>query len=325
MITIAIIGAGNLGARHLQAVAQMTQSIKIYVVDVLSASLNTAQLAYEQVSHSSVSEIRFLTTIDQIREDIDVAVIATSSLSRRQVIAELLNHVHVKYLVLEKFLFPSLDDYDEVASLLAKTSCKAWVNCARRMQPVYQDLKKYFQGESNIVCSVAGGNWGLGCNGIHMIDMIAFLLEDANFSFDTTYLDPGYIDSKRYGYIEFTGTLTGRSNKCAFISLYSDRNNSHPTVISIQNQNIRCVIEESFGRASIFKKEDNWAALPPMGFSILYQSQLTGLLVEELMDSGHCWLPEYTESAGLHKPLLSAYLGYYKACRSELTDICPIT
>jgi predicted dehydrogenase len=313
-----------LGTRHLQAVAQMTHPVKIHVVDVLPYSLKVVQASYNQLPHDFVVEIQFLTNINQICEDIDVAVIATSSLSRRQVIAELLNHVHVKYLVLEKFLFPALDDYDETASLLAQISCKTWVNCARRMQPVYQELKKYFQGESNIVCSVAGGKWGLGCNGIHMIDMLAFLLDDADFSFDTTYLDSGYIDSKRHGYIEFTGTLTGRSSKCAFISLYSDRNNSYPVVISIQNQNIRCIIEESFGKAFIAKKENNWV-VSRLEFSILYQSQLTGVLVEELMSSGNCWLPTYEESACLHKPLLSAYLDHYNVSINSPSVICPIT
>jgi predicted dehydrogenase len=324
MIIITIIGVGNLGAWHLQAVVQMTQPIKIYVVDVLSSSLNAAQAAYDQVPHDSVVEIQFLNSVKQISEDIDVAVIATSSLSRRQVIGELVNHIHVKYLVLEKFLFPALNDYDATASLLTDASCKAWVNCARRMQPLYQELKKHFQSESNIVCSVTGGNWGLGCNGIHMVDMLAFLLEDTSFSFNTTYLDPGYVGNKRHGYIEFTGTLTGRSNKCAFISLYSDRNNSYPMVISIQNQNIRCIIEESLGRAFIAKRENDWAVVP-MEFSILYQSQLTGLLVGEIMNTANCQLPVYEESSCLHKSLLSAYLSHYNACRSEAASICPIT
>jgi predicted dehydrogenase len=255
MIVVAIIGAGNLGARHLQAVAQIVRPIKIYVVDVLPSSLNAAQTAYDQVSHDSVVEIQFLTSIDKICTDVDVAVIATSSLIRKQVITELFKQIHVKYLILEKFLFPSLDDYDEIGDLLKKHSCKAWVNCGRRMQHAYQYLKKYFQDESNIIFSVTGGNWGLGCNGIHMIDIIAFLLEDANFSFGTTYLDPGYIDSKRHGYIELTGTLMGRSSKCAFISLFSDRNNNYPMAISIRNQNIHCIIEESFERAFISKKK----------------------------------------------------------------------
>jgi hypothetical protein len=302
----------------------MIQPVKIYVVDVLQTSLDAAKLAYTQVPHGCVAEIQFLTSINQIHENIDVAVVATSSLSRRQVITELLNHLHVKYFVLEKFLFPSLADYDVVNFLLKQHSCKAWVNCARRIQPAYQELKKYFQGESNIVCSVVGGNWGLGCNGIHMIDMLAFLLDDNNFSVDTKYLDAGYIDSKRSGYMEFTGTLTGRSDKCAFFSLYSDRNSNHPMMITIQNQNIRCIIDESLGRAFISKKEQDWA-LTQIDFPILFQSQLTGLLVEEIISNDNCRLPVYEESAILHKSLLSAYLGHYNSFISEPSLICPIT
>jgi hypothetical protein len=243
---------------------------------------------------------------------------------RKQVIIELFKQVHVKYLILEKFLFPSLDDYDEISDLLKKHSYKTWVNCGRRMQPAYQHLKRYFQCESNIIFSVTGGNWGLGCNGIHMIDMLAFLLEDTGFIFDTTYLDPGCINSKRHGYIEFTGTLTGRSSKCAFVSLFSDKNNNYPMVISIKNQNIHCIIEETLERAFISKKENDWA-ISPIGFSMLYQSQLTGLLVEEITSSGSCRLPSYEESACLHKPLLSAYLNHYNSFINNPSDVCPIT
>jgi predicted dehydrogenase len=321
MISIVIIGAGNLGMRHLQAVAQMTKPIKIYVVDISLSSLNSAQLAYTKVAHDCVSEIQFLTNIDQICEDVDVGIIATSSLSRRQVIVELFQHVHVKYLVLEKFLFPSLADYDEISDLLKKHSCKAWVNCARRMQPAYQNIRKYFQGQSNIVCSVVGGNWGLGCNGIHMIDMLAFLFDDIDFSFDTAYLDPGYIDSKRHGYIEFTGTLTGRSNSCSFFSFYSDRNNNYAPVISIQNHNIRCIIDESLGKALITQRGEY---PPPIDFPMLYQSQLTGLLIEEMVIDGNCQLPAYEESANLHKSLLTVFLRHYNTYRNEL-EVCPIT
>jgi hypothetical protein len=324
VFTIAIIGAGNLGSRHLQAVAQMTEAVKIYVVDVSQSSLDMAQLAYGKVPHDMIFEIKFIRNICQIHENIDVGIIATSSMQRKQAIKDLLNHIPVKYLILEKFLFPAIEDYDEITDFLAKKSCRTWVNCVRRMQPAYQAIKNSFQGESNIICSITGGNWGLGCNGIHMIDMLAFLLDDRDFLFDTKYLDRGYIDSKRQGYIEFTGTLTGNSKKCSFISLSSEKNSSHPPVILIQNKNVHCMIEESLGQAFISKREGNWAHVN-MEFPILFQSQLTGVLVVDIMKNGTCRLPSYEESAVLHKSLLSVFLEHYNTNKDEWSSVCPIT
>jgi hypothetical protein len=58
---------------------------------------------------------------------------------------------------------------------------------------------------------------------------------------------------------------------------------------------------------------------------MLYQSQLTGSLVEEIMSSGSCKLPSYKESAHLHKPLLSAYLNHYNSFITNPSAVCPIT
>jgi predicted dehydrogenase len=324
MITIAIIGAGGIGTRHLQAVIQLDLQSRIYVVDTSANSLEKARAAYLEESHKNIYNIEFINSIDQIQDAIDIAIIATSSNVRANIIFELLNRINVRYLILEKFLFPRLRDYNEISLLLEKKKCKAWVNCARRVTPAYQKLQEYFSAESNIVFSMVGGNWGLGCNAIHFIDMLAYVLNDTGeFTFNTEYLDSEIIESKRNGYIEFTGTLTGRSDKCSFFSLHSGKN-QYPGVISFSNQNIRCIIEEFSGKAFIATRESGWKQ-SQIEFPMLFVSQTTKIIVEELIARGDCSLPTYDESSKLHKALLSAFLAHYNFRNDSVSDICPIT
>ncbi|NJM62856.1 MAG: alpha/beta hydrolase [Oscillatoriales cyanobacterium RU_3_3] len=58
---------------------------------------------------------------------------------------------------------------------LAAAGVKTWVNCPRRMQPAYHKLRQDLHGHSPITMRVVGGGWGLACNGIHFLDLAAFL------------------------------------------------------------------------------------------------------------------------------------------------------
>ena len=115
-----------------------------------------------------------MTSIAELETSIDVAIVATNSDIRRITIETLLGRCSVPYLVLEKALFQRLKDYDEVAELLACKGIKAWVNCPRRMLSFYADVKKDFDTAMPISFQVSG-NWAMGCNAIHMIDLFHFI------------------------------------------------------------------------------------------------------------------------------------------------------
>ena len=326
---VAIIGAGNLGSRHMQALALTEIPLAVQVVDPSEKSLYIAKQRWDSMPNNClVQSITFHKHIDELRDILDVVIVATSSKPRQSVVEYLLEKKQVKYLVLEKVLFPRLSDYDEIKRILVDKKVKTWVNCRRRDVLFYQKLRDIFKHEKSVTMSVSGADWGLGCNTIHWLDTYAFISDQKKFDFDAEKLDTACIPAKRGGYIEFTGSLRFKSKK-GILLLTSYRSeispDRRPSIITVQSENFYCLISESENCANLLNFHDDkwhWEKLVP---DIKYQSQVTQKLVKRLIEFGECDLPTYEESAELHKVMLVGFLEQYKIFTGGDTELCPIT
>ena len=122
-----------------------------------------------------VKKINYVTTIQELSTELDLVIIATGSKPRASIVKSLLTHSSVKYLVLEKVLFPVLAEYDEISNLLKEKQIRCWVNCPRRMYGMYKQIKETIDPSYPIYMTNADENWGLCCNAIHMIDLFLYL------------------------------------------------------------------------------------------------------------------------------------------------------
>ncbi|MFZ5754910.1 MAG: Gfo/Idh/MocA family oxidoreductase, partial [Bacillota bacterium] len=259
MTTLAVIGAGQLGSRHLQALGLITCPVNIEVVDPSTASLTRAhELFYQVPRNENILSIRFLNRLEDLSQEIAVAVVATNSDIRRKVVENLLHTKQVRALLLEKILFQKYEDYTAVYELLQAKKVKAWVNCPRRMWPFHAELKHLMDGSRWVEYTVSGSNWGLGCNAIHFIDHLASITGSLNFTFNTNLLDREIKKSSRQGYIEFTGTLYGWTERHDKIYLTSYPEGNAPVLVEINSDILRCVLRENEGIAMISQKETGW-------------------------------------------------------------------
>lgn len=127
---VAIIGAGNLGSRHLQALALTDIPLAVQVVDPSEKSLDVAKERWQEMPiNPLVERVTFHKELDELNGNFDVVIVATSSKPRRAVVEKLLAKNKVRYMILEKVLFPRLSDYEDVGRLLERHNVKAWVNC----------------------------------------------------------------------------------------------------------------------------------------------------------------------------------------------------
>lgn len=323
MKNITLIGAGQLGSRHLQALALVKQPISIQVIDPSVDSLKVAEARFKEVSTNFKGEISFHTEISSTKKNIDIAIIATNSKVRRTVIEQLISTSKVKYLILEKVLFVKTDDYNAVEVLLMENNIKTWVNCPRRMMPFYQNLQKKLSG--TIHFSATGNAWGLGCNGIHLLDLFAFLTRSNNIVLSNDLIDKTVIESKRPGYIEFTGTITGHTDKHSF-HITSFPNDSSPLQITINTSAARYSIQEgATGKVGISKLENGWK-WEDESFTMPFQSQLTNIVVDDLLETGNCSLTTFKESSALHLIFLTNLISFLrKVNNSNSIDECLIT
>ncbi|MDR2424024.1 MAG: Gfo/Idh/MocA family oxidoreductase [Prevotellaceae bacterium] len=321
--TAAIIGAGQLGSRHLQGLKTAKLPLRIEVMDRDETALSTASTRYDETPENHlIDSVRYFNNIELLSSNLDLVIVATGSMPRAAVIKELLQKKNVRNLVLEKVLFPDTEQYTEIANLLKDKNLEAntWVNCARRMFSGYEQLKHELGNRKNIECTVTGSNWGLACNGVHFIDLFAFLIssDDKISEINTRYLEPEIHQSKRLGYIEFMGTLIAGSTKGSVIKLTCFAGDNISASISISAENSKFEIDES--KNIITKNGEKWADI-----GIMYQSQMTGLLAEEILNQNNCRLTSYMESAEIHLKFLHPLVLLYNELTNSKGSFCPIT
>lgn len=323
---IAIIGAGNLGGRHLQALAMLNEPAMIYIVDVSKEALErSTKWFYEKEPKDTVS-IEMCSDIKKLPETIDLVINATSSNVRAQLTARLLKEKKIKYMVLEKVLFQKEEDYAYIADLISQSNCKTWVNCPRRTVSFYQELAKVLKDEKEIQFCMSGVDWGLGCNAVHYLDLAAYLSGDKKFVLSGEKLDDEIRESKRSGFKEVTGIMTGQGDKCTYLSLVSKENGDEPPLITIRTPNIVCLIKETEQKAFMMSSDNKWK-LEEYAVVGKYQSELTNLVAEDILNTGECDLTPYAESAEIHLPFIRAMLKFFNKNKNaeERTDLCPIT
>jgi hypothetical protein len=317
--SIYIIGAGQLGSRHLQALKQVQTPLQIIVVDPSNASLATARERYEGtagVDHA----ITFLTDLPSSSSAIDIAIFACNAHVRKQALEKLLDKAAVQYLVLEKLLFDKIEDYASVSNRLENLPTKTFVNCAMRMIPFYGEAKSYFQNQ-NVTLTVNGSKFGLASNAIHYLDLLAFYSQDSSYVVQVESLDPEMIDSKRPGFKELTGTLIANYSKGSRAILTCLKDGTLPFQVEISSPRVRLISREWEQKAWISEEKNGWKWIE-VEAKIPFQSQLTAKLVDDLLTRGSCDLVPFAESKQIHLNFLLGLKAYFK---STDADVFPFT
>ena len=316
---ILVVGAGQLGSRHLQGLARSSLDLRIDVVDVSPDALALARSRFAEVAADPAAASYHLEL--PAGRAYDAAIVATPSGPRAAAVEKLLAACEVGGLILEKVLFPRLEDYDRIGALLEAKRVPAWVNCPRRLYPLYRELFPDLAGPVRIV--LQGGMWGLGCNSIHIVDLASWLCGEEEFHWDASGLDPLLHPSAREGYLEFSGALNIASAGGSSVHLYAKAGSTAPTTMHILGEKVTLIINEGLGHAVISRKAQD---CPPqhLTFRLPFQSEMSFQPVEAILAAGTCGLPGYAASAKLHVGMIRAFLGHLRRLGHD-DGICPVT
>jgi hypothetical protein len=324
-MNVCMIGAGELGSRHLQAIGKSQYPLNIFVVDPSEESLRLAKKRFDETSLEH-HRLTLLHTIDDLPKKLFFVVIATTSQVRFEVVEKLFqDNFQIDHLLLEKFLFPSLQQFDDAAKLFKTTPTKVYVNCGRRIVAFYQQIKLLFEPANVIHFKVEGTNIGIGCNGVHFLDWFSYMIQDKQLTLSSR-LDHEILPSKRAGYMEFTGEIFGNTDHRDQFSLISYPKNygSSPTMIMISSDQVKCMINESKCEAWVMQASKDWK-LEHYTYRIPFQSEMTNGLVEQLIRNEPVCLPSYEISMNLHKQLLNQFLGHLQAVQGKEVETCLVT
>lgn len=315
MNQFAIIGAGQLGSRHLQSLSTMVG--KIWVYDPSEESLAMAKTRLSEVNHKAV--VVFSSQFNSAPKEIDLAVVSTNSDVRLSCIKNLVLRSKVKNLILEKVLFNKRNDYYEAKNILENHQVKTWVNCPRRTWDIYKQIKILKSINSPITVSIHGGEFGLGSNSIHFLDLVAFLIPNETIiSINLDAIDPEVIESKRKNFKELTGTLSVLFSSGSTMNLHFQKKSQVPICILMTFENLQFSINESHKKITKFEN----LTCSEYIFEIPHQSQLTHQAAEQILNSDTCELTPFGESINLHLPLIESFSKFMKI---EKMEVCPVT
>jgi hypothetical protein len=318
-----LIGAGQLGSRHLQGIIKNSKKLEIYVLDPNENSIKIALEREKEITHTH--KVIYTQYWETLPDYFELVIIATNANVREHVIHKLLEKHKVGFLILEKVLFQELAAYQRVDDLLVQHNVVTYVNHPRRIFESYNNIKVNLDLYSPGVYNVVGGNWGLGCNALHFLDLFVYLSGSKLKDINVDSIDDKIIESSRIGFVEFTGTLIGHLSDSSIFSITSFQGESSSITVTIFNNEQRFIIQEG-GTPQIFQlKKKNLYNCEKELFKIQYQSELSTNIAHEILENGFCLLPTYDESRHTHELFIAAMLKKYNSITKLESSILPIT
>ncbi|GAA65011.1 hypothetical protein P20311_2815 [Pseudoalteromonas sp. BSi20311] len=304
----------------MQGALQSTLQLSITVVDPSSESLNVAKERAEQITIvNSKSKVQYIQSLPS-KESFDVCIIATSAPVRAKVTASLLAENKVCYIIFEKVLFQALHEYTEVAALLKKHNVISWVNCPRRLSPSYQQIKELLNADEPLSMKVSGSGWGMACNSIHFIDLFSYLCSESNLQATESNLNAELLESKRSGFYELTGKVKFMIGKHS-LELECTATDEVAIQVSVLSNSNTIKVDEIEGiiNATGTSLEQKFK------HEVKYQSELTGLNIDEILNTETSSLTPFKESCQLHTPMIELYLRHINNVLNKSLLACPIT
>ncbi len=317
---IALIGLGEIGSRHLQALSKNLSKCELHCVDPVKESIKLCKSRLPKLNKLESSRLNFYDSLDLLPKHFNLMIIATGADVRFAILQELAKSFSVENLLLEKVLFQKLSHLHSAQEILDKNKINAWVNCSRRYWSIYYEVRKLLYGRKDVRFSVSGGNWGLACNTIHYLDIFGWISGSALENIDGKNLEKDTLDSKRKGFIEFVGRIEVSFSNNNKMSLTSSRGVGD-LLVKIEGKDLEIVINESTGdfQANIDGNKDS------KKFPIPFQSELTNIIADQVLEGNEVSLPSYTDSSIQHHHLLEAFICHLEKTKKEKFEHCPIT
>ena len=219
---VLIVGCGQLGSRHLQAVASLPLVREIEIVDPRPQALELGRERVAEVrdrQHST--DIRWLSSLSEATPGGDLCIIATLAQGRCQLVREVVETLGYSSFILEKLATQSVREMEDLEDFSRVRGLSAWVNCQTRTHPFHRRVKQRLDPRDPINFSVLGGKQKLASNGIHVTDLFTFYDENLWIKSGGSYIDPILYPSKRGdGLFDLSGTLLGCTEKGSRLTIH---------------------------------------------------------------------------------------------------------
>lgn len=324
---VLIIGCGQLGSRHLQAVATLPMVREIEIIDPSPDALVVARkLLMDTPKRQSSISFRWAASVEEASKGGDLCIIATQAGGRCQLLKDAALELGYKSFLIEKIVEQSVGKYEALLNFIREKKVAVWVNCKTRAYPVHKWIKGRIESGESITYSEIGGNHGLANNGVHSVDLFTFYDETHDIKNVGTQIDSVLYPSKRGSDLfDLSGSLYGVSNKGSHFMLSFAAQHAHPSVISIATPKYRWVVDHVHRWAfeSNAASDGAWRPIPFEGNLLV--SEMTKAFVTDILIAGRCELPTLEDCLPAHRFVLSSLLPHFNKLSKSERDFCPVT
>jgi hypothetical protein len=273
-MNICVIGVGNIGMRYVQGISKKFPDAQLLLVDAPARILELEKM--------DLGKAKLLTSLDGINEPLDLCVVSTSCQPRLEIYKHCLD-LDPDFIILEKYLFKSRQEFEECLSLSrVPTFVNQWMYGSKTFDCLFTE------GASSV--ELNGSGWGLACNAVHWIDVFKRHMNIQQLQVGSGTVVSEVFPSKRAGYEEIYGEL-----------VFADRD-SGKSFCLVDNGDKRLTDAQEiivdgevylFDYKHIRQGEEVLSNFP-------YFSELIGDIVAEILAHGSCNLPRLEESISQH-------------------------
>ncbi len=323
---VLIVGCGQLGSRHLQAVASLSEVSAIHVVDPNAASLVVGQQRIKEIPDLNPNiKFSWHTSLDGAAPRGDLCIVATQSKGRPQLIKQIVERLAYRHFLVEKVVSQSLQGYEDLMAFCQQRDIAVWVNCKIRTYAIHQYIKSKLKADEPLFFSRVGGNFGLGNNGIHAVDLFAFYADAKTIKPVGSSIDPVLHPSKRGGDLfDLSGCLYGRSEKGDDLVLSLARGHESPDCLTIVSPSGRFFMDHIQKVAMESYPSSNWQWQPITIDENWMVSHMTKSFARDILNNKQCALPTLQQCWPAHQFILSVLQPHFEQLLG-IKDHCPIT
>ena len=271
---IAVIGVGNIGMRYVQGINKSFPAADLFLVDSAARMQELAAL--------NMSNVTLLTSLDDMPDAIDIIAVATSCEPRLQIYKRCLA-LKPRYVILEKYLFKSRQEFEECLQLdRVPTYVNQWMYGSRAFDQLFESDVESVR--------LSGSGWGLACNAVHWIDVFKRHMRVDKLRVGEATSVSKVFPSKRPGYEEIFGTLVFED--CDSEKSFALVDEGDPGLVGMQEINVDG-IRYVFDFKQITHGDKIVGQFP-------YLSEVIGGITGDILQYGSCHLPTLEESVAQH-------------------------
>lgn len=309
-----VVGAGKLGAFHLQGLAKIKDTAIIDVYDPQLKALSNAKTLCDQISGVEKHQISYLDDVKNLNDNYHFGINATTSGYRADSVTET-GHLAENW-ILEKILTQNLQQMDQIENHFHKSQ-KIWVNHVLREMDWLKKAKKDIKDEQLLSFETKGKDWSLACNLTHYLDLVNWFSGKKLEALDMCGLNTNWLNAKRAGHFDILGEV---------VAFFEDGIKATFNSEAEGNERISKIITKSDTwhmdeiSATIFSKSGN-----RYNGEFTRQSTLTTLFANDVLSGRDLNLPTLDCATKTHRIFITAMLKHWNKSTNKQDTAVPIT